>query len=199
MAVSQSQPSQATLPEGSTLLGAIAEAWWLVLLRGIAAVVFGVLAFFWPGLTVLTLTFLWGFYALSDGIFALWSAISGKGRALTPRWWLAVVGVAGVVAGLLAFLWPGITAEVLLIFIAVWAIVLGVLQIVGAIQVRKEIEGEWLLIVSGLLSVAFGVLLILQPGAGLFAVVWLIATFAILIGVDYIALAFRLKKHKPAA
>jgi uncharacterized membrane protein HdeD (DUF308 family) len=118
---------------------------------------------------------------------------------LAPRWWLAVVGVASLIAGVLAFVLPGITAAVLLLFIASWAIVTGIMQIWGAIQLRKEIAGEWLLILSGLLSIAFGIILIAQPGAGALAVVWMIGLFAILIGCDYIALSLRLRKHKHAA
>lgn len=181
------------------LLHALAENWWLLLLRGIAAVVFGVLAFVWPGLTLLTLILLWGIYALVDGALALGTAIFGKATHLAPRWWLAVVGVASLIAGVLAFVWPGITAAVLLLFIACWAIVTGIMQIWGAIQLRKEIAGEWLLILSGLLSIAFGIILIAQPGAGALAVVWMIGLFAILIGCDYIALSLRLRKHKHTA
>jgi uncharacterized membrane protein HdeD (DUF308 family) len=179
---------------GPALLRVLAENWWLLLLRGIAAIAFGILAFAWPGLTLLTLTFLWGAYALSDGIFALWAALSGRGSDMAPRWWLAVVGIASILSGLLAFLWPGITALVLLTFIASWAIIIGALQIWGAIQLRKEIEGEWLLVLSGLLSIAFGVILIAQPGAGALALVWIIGWFALLAGCIYIALAFRLKQ-----
>ena len=182
------------------LLHSLAENWWLLLLRGIAAIVFGILAFVWPGITLLTLIFLWGAYALVDGIFALWSAISGKGGGeLGSRWWLVVVGICGVLAGLLAFVWPGVTALVLLLFIAAWAIVTGALQVWGAIKLRKEIEGEWLLILCGLLSIAFGLILVAQPGTGALAVIWLIGTFAILEGCIFAALAFRLKKHKLAA
>ena len=94
---------------GPALLRVLAENWWLLLLRGIAAIAFGILAFAWPGLTLLTLTILWGAYALSDGIFALWAALSGRGSDMAPRWWLAVVGIASILSGLLAFLWPGIT------------------------------------------------------------------------------------------
>ena len=115
------------------------------------------------------------------------------------RFWLAIVGVAGIIAGLLAFAWPGVTALVLLLFIACWAIVIGLMQIWGAIQLRKEIEGEWLLVLSGLLSVAFGVILLARPGIGALAVVWLIGWYAILAGAIYITLAFRLKKHKRPA
>jgi len=181
---------------GAKLLRALAENWWLLLLHGIAAIAFGILAFFWPGLTLLTLTWLWGAYALSDGVFALWAAASGKGGEVAPRWWLAVVGIAGVLAGLVAFFWPGMTALVLLMFIASWAVIIGVLQIWGAIQLRKEMEGEWLLVLSGLLSIAFGIILFVQPGAGALALVWLIGWFAILAGCIFIALSFRLKQHK---
>jgi uncharacterized membrane protein HdeD (DUF308 family) len=177
----------------------LAENWWLLLLRGIAAIAFGLLAFLWPGLTLLTLVFLWGIYAIADGILALWAAIASKGGEIAPRWWLAVVGIAGILAGALAFVWPGMTALVLLMFIASWAIVIGVLQIWGAIRLRKEIEGEWLLALSGVLSVAFGVIMFAQPGAGALAVVWLIGWFAILAGCVYIGLAFQLKKHKRPA
>ena len=177
----------------------LAENWWLLLLRGVAAIAFGLLAFLWPDLTLLTLIFLWGLYAIADGIIALWAAIASKGGEIAPRWWLAVVGIAGIVAGALAFVWPGMTALVLLLFIASWAIVIGVLQIWGAIRLRKEIEGEWLLALSGALSVAFGVIMFAQPGAGALAVVWLIGWFAILAGCVYIALAFQLKKHKRPA
>jgi uncharacterized membrane protein HdeD (DUF308 family) len=177
----------------------LAENWWLLLLRGIAAIAFGLLAFLWPGLTLLTLVFLWGIYAIADGILALWAAIASKGGEIAPRWWLAVVGIAGILAGTLAFVWPGMTALVLLMFIASWAIVIGVLQIWGAIRLRKEIEGEWLLALSGVLSIAFGVIMFAQPGAGALAVVWLIGWFAILAGCVYIGLAFQLKKHKRSA
>ena len=177
----------------------LAENWWLLLLRGVAAIAFGLLAFLWPDLTLLTLIFLWGLYAIADGIIALWAAIASKGGEIAPRWWLAVVGIAGIVAGALAFVWPGMTALVLLMFIASWAIVIGILQIWGAIRLRREVEGEWLLGLSGLLSVAFGVIMFAQPGAGALAVVWLIGWFAILAGCVYIALAFQLKKHKRPA
>jgi uncharacterized membrane protein HdeD (DUF308 family) len=181
---------------GPTLLHALAQNWWLLLLRGVAAIAFGILAFFWPGLTLLTLTFLWGAYMLSDGIFDLWAAISGKADEILPRWWLALAGIVSILAGLLAFFWPGMTALVLLMFIAGWAIIIGVLQIWGAIQLRKEIDGEWLLVLSGLLSIAFGVILFVQPGAGALALVWMIGWFAVLTGCVYVALAFRLKKYK---
>lgn len=181
-------------PAGRPLLRSLADNWWLLLLRGIAAVAFGVLAFIWPGITLLSLTILWGAYALSDGILALWAAISGKGAGAGPRWWLAVVGALGIVAGAIAFVLPGVTAQALLMFIAAWAVVIGIMAIWGAIQLRKEIEGEWLLILSGALSVAFGVLMMAQPAASAMAVVWIIGSFAILFGVNLIALALKVKQ-----
>jgi uncharacterized membrane protein HdeD (DUF308 family) len=189
----QVQPS----PFLGQLLADLAENWWVLLLRGIAAIAFGVLTFFWPGLTLLVLIFLWGIYAIADGILALWAAIAGKDLGkIAPRWWLAIVGLSGIAAGILTFVWPGMTALVLLMFIAAWAIVNGVFQIWGAIRLRREIEGEWLLGLSGLLSIAFGVIVIARPGAGALAVIWLIGWFAILLGCCYIALSLRLRKYK---
>jgi uncharacterized membrane protein HdeD (DUF308 family) len=185
-------------PLTGLLLQGLAQNWWMMLLRGVVAMLFGVLAFMWPGATLLALTFLWGAYALADGVLSLWAAISGRGAA-SPRWWLAIVGIAGVIAGGLTFFWPGMTALVLLTFIAVWSIIVGVMQIVGAIRLRKEIEGEWLLVLSGLVSIAFGVVMISQPLAGAIAVVWLLGSFAIALGVIYVALALQLRKYKPAA
>jgi len=198
MSSTQFQPSRPS-PFLRLALRELAENWWLLLLRGIVAIAFGVLAFVWPGLTLLTLTLMWGFYAIADGVLALWAAIAGKGGEIAPRWWLAVVGIAGILAGLLTFVWPGMTALVLLMFIASWAIVIGVLQIWGAIQLRKQIEGEWWLALNGLLSVAFGVLVMAQPDAGALSVVWMIGWFAILAGCMYVGLAFRLKKFRAPA
>ena len=178
-------------------LHALAANWWLLLLRGVAAIAFGILAFAWPGLTLLMLSFLWGFYALADGLIAMWAAIAGGG--LVPRWWLAVDGTAGILAGVLTLAWPGMTALVLLILIAIWAIVTGVLQAWGALRLRKEIEGEWLLVLSGLISVAFGIALVVQPAAGALALVWLIGSYSILAGLIYIRLAFQLKRFRRAA
>ena len=177
------------------LLESLAGNWWLLLLRGIAAIAFGVLAFAWPGVTLYTLVIFYGAYAIVDGIFALWAAIGGKGGNASVRWWLALVGVLGILAGIVTFAWPSITALVLLYFIAFWAIATGIFQIVGAIRLRKEIEGEWWLVLAGALSVLFGLILIVRPGEGALAVVWLIAGFAILVGVLHLALAFRLRRH----
>lgn len=179
------------------LLHALADNWWLFLIRGIAAIVFGVLAFAWPGITVVTLILFYGAFVLVDGVSSLIAAVTGRG-ATAPRWWLTIIGLLGIAAGLLTFLWPGITALVLLFFIAGWSIAMGIFEIVGAIQLRKEIENEWLLILSGVVSIIFGIALLMAPGAGALALVWVIASYAIIFGVLTIAFAFRLRKHKAA-
>jgi len=193
----QSHPSSVPPLARLPLVRALAENWWLLLLRGVASIIFGLLAFIWPGLTLVALIFLWGAYAIIDGGIALWAAISGRGAEVAPRWWLAIVGIIGLLAGLVAFASPGLTALVLLMFIACWAILIGAMEIWGAVQLRKEIEGEWWLILSGVLSIAFGILLIARPGSGALALVWVIGSFAILHGGMLIALAFRLKQFRP--
>jgi uncharacterized membrane protein HdeD (DUF308 family) len=175
------------------VLHALAKNWWLLLLRGIAAIVFGVLAFAWPGLTLLTLILLYGAFALTDGVIAIIAAI--KGGAPTARWWLAIAGILGIAVGVFTFMLPGMTALILLFTMAGWAVAIGVLQIIGAIRLRKEIDNEWLLILSGVLSVLFGLGVMLYPGAGALALVWVIGSYAIIAGILYIGLAIRLKKH----
>jgi uncharacterized membrane protein HdeD (DUF308 family) len=185
--------SPAADPFAATLLGSLREKWWLLLLRGIAGIVFGILAYAWPIVTLLSLAILWGAYALADGIFALWASIAGPGRT-GARWWLALAGVAGIVAGLVTFFLPGLTAWLLVLVIASWAIAVGVLQIVGAIALRKEIEGEWMLVLGGVVSVVLGVAILVWPLAGAVATVWTIGAFSIVFGVFHLALAFKLRR-----
>ena len=141
----------------------------------------------------MTLILFYGAFALVDGVLAIVAAITGG--APGARWWLAIVGLLGIAAGLLTFLMPGLTALVLLLFIAGWAIATGVLQIIGAIKLRKEIDNEWFLILSGIVSVLFGVAMMLAPGAGALALVWVIGAYSVVAGVLLVALAFRLRKH----
>ena len=157
------------------------------------AILFGVLTFVWPGITLLTLVLLYGAYALADGVLALVEAVMGGAPA--PRWWLALVGLLGIAVGILTFAWPGITALVLLLFIAGWAIATGILQIVGAIRLRKEIDNEWLLIASGVLSVIFGLILVAQPGTGALALLYVIGIYAVLYGIIEVWLSLRLREH----
>src|SRR5215470_12842127 len=179
------------------LLQELTKHWWLLLLRGVAAVAFGILAFIWPGVTLFTLIILYGAFALIDGVIALVAAFASRSQTV-PRWWLVLTGILNIAAGLIAMFWPGITALVLILFIGAWAVVRGVMEIIAAIQLRREIEGEWLLILAGVLSVLFGLGVLIYPGAGAVALAWLIAIYAIAIGAVMIVLALRLHQHHAA-
>jgi len=180
------------------MMSNLAHNWWVFALRGVAAIIFGVLAFIWPDVTLTVLVLLFGAYVFWDGVFAIVSAL--RRRTRTDQWWWTLLeGVAGVAIGLVTFFWPGITAVVLLAFIAAWAIITGILEIMAAIRLRKEINDEWLLFLSGALSVLFGILLVFQPSTGALALVWVIGSYAIAFGVLLIVLAFRLRswEHHP--
>ncbi len=178
------------------LLHSLAQNWWVFLLRGILAVVIGVLAFVWPGITLVSLILLFGIYAAADGILALASAITG--HTPMPRWWLAIVGIAGLAAAFMAFTRPGLTLAVLLIVIAAWAIVFGIMEIIGAIQLRKEIDNEWFLILSGVAAVIFGGILLFRPGLGTLALIFTFGTFAVIEGLLLIGFSIRLRGHSHA-
>jgi uncharacterized membrane protein HdeD (DUF308 family) len=183
-----------------SLVRLLAENWQLVLLRGIAAIIFGILALVLPGLTLFLFIMLFGAYALVDGAFALWTAFTGGGAPgnMMPRWWLVLIGLLGIATAVITVLWPGVTGLVLLYFIAAWALASGVFTIIGAIRLRKEIEGEWLLIANGALSILIGLIMFFYPAAGALALVWLIGAYALMFGGILVALAFRLRRHKPA-
>jgi uncharacterized membrane protein HdeD (DUF308 family) len=172
------------------LANVLSRYWWLTLLRGVIWVLFGFVVFTQPLISLVTLTLLFGIFAFIDGVGNVVSAIGGRQENQT--WWvLLLAGLAGIGIGILTFLMPGITALALLVFIATWAILVGVFEIVAAIRLRKEIEGEFWLLLSGLLSVLFGVFLLVRPGAGALSVAWLIAAYAIVFGVTLIFLAFK--------
>ena len=181
------------LGAGALLLHGLAKHWWVLALRGVAAIVFGVLAFAWPGITILSLVMLYGAYAFVDGVFSIFAAIGGGTPA--PRWWLAVVGILGILAGLIAFANPVLVGLYLLWFIGAWAIVSGVMEIIGAIRLRKEIDNEWWLILHGLISVLFGIFLFAEPLTSAIALIWVIGAYAVAAGVIMIMLAFKLKGH----
>ncbi|HRM53039.1 MAG: HdeD family acid-resistance protein [Ottowia sp.] len=175
------------------LAAALGRNWWLLLVRGLVAIVFALLTWAQPGVSLAALVLVFGIYVLADGLLGVWSAIAK--RRDNRHWWLLLLwGLVGIVVGVMTFIMPGITGLVLLMYIAAWAVITGVLQIVAAIRLRKEIKGEWLLILSGLVSVAFGVLLFLQPGAGALAVAWIIAAYAFIFGVLMVLLAFKVRK-----
>ncbi len=171
------------------MIRTLAQHWWVLLLRGLVAIAFGLLAYARPGLTIAALVLLWGAYALVDGIFEVVAGVRSKYGTLV------FLGVLGIAAGLVTFFWPAITAVTLLYIIAFWAIVAGILQISAAVRLRKEVQGEWLWILSGLCTVILGVLLIARPGAGALSVIWLIGSFAIAWGILLVILAFKLKGH----
>ena len=203
-------PSSSTPPAGSgqislstrPLLRAMADNWWVALVRGLFAIVFGVLTFVWPGISLLSLVLLFGIYSLIDGVVALYGAIKGRGQVeRSALWWLLFVGITGIAAGIVTFVYPQVTALVLVIFIGAWALVRGIFEIIGAIRLRKEIDHEWLLIFAGFLSVIFGLVLLLKPGAGALALLWLIGSYAIVFGGILVWLSLRLRKlaHKTHA
>jgi uncharacterized membrane protein HdeD (DUF308 family) len=176
------------------MLDFYARSWWTVALRGALAVLFGVAAWIWPDVTIRVLVLLFGFYALVDGLLALAAALVGGRLVSGRRGWLIFEGVAGVAAGVLTFIWPEITTLVLLYLIAFWAIATGVLEVVAAVLLRRELRGEWLLAASGIISVLFGLFLVIRPGDGAIAVAWLIGLYAIIFGIALIALGFRLRQ-----
>lgn len=172
---------------------ALTSRWWVPVVRGVAAITFGILALVAPTIGLLALVVMWGAYALVDGVFNLAYAVRA-GRA-GRRWgWFIIEGIISVAAGVITFGYPGITAIALLIVIAAWAVVTGILEIVAAIELRRVISGEWLLALSGVLSIVFGVLLFANPFVGALAVVWLIGTYAILFGLMLIGLGVRIRR-----
>jgi uncharacterized membrane protein HdeD (DUF308 family) len=176
--------------ELAATIGDLPRHWWVVALRGLAALVFGILAFVLPGMTLGVLILLFGAYAIVDGVLALYSAARSRGNHV---WALVFEGIVGIVAGGVAFALPGLTALALLFVIAAWAILTGIMEVVAAVRLRKVIDNEWALIVAGVLSIIFGVLLAVQPGAGALAVVWLIGSYALVFGIALLALAWRLR------
>jgi uncharacterized membrane protein HdeD (DUF308 family) len=174
------------------MLHTLAKHWWALALRGLVAVLFGLLTFVLPGITLVTLVLLFGAYALADGIFNVIAFF----RVASHQWALLIEGVIGIIAGILTFAWPAITAIVLLYLIAFWAIFTGVFEIIAGIRLRKAMTNEWLLLVIGVLSLLFGVLILFAPGAGALAIVLWIGAYALVFGAFLLALAFRLRGHR---
>jgi uncharacterized membrane protein HdeD (DUF308 family) len=166
--------------------------WWALAIRGFAALVFGLLTFLIPGVTIALLVLWFGAYALVDGIFSIIAA--WRAPDSHARWGsLLIEGVAGIVAGVLTFFWPGITATVLVFLIGAWAVVTGVFEIVAAIRLRRLIANEWALIAMGVLSVIFGLFVFVAPIAGAIAIAFTIGAYAIIFGVLMLVLAFRMR------
>jgi uncharacterized membrane protein HdeD (DUF308 family) len=169
----------------------------LLIVRGVLGVVIGLLAMLWPGVTIAVLVVIFGVYALIDGLSNLFHGLRPS-RTHGPSWAMALQGFVGIAAGVVAFVWPGITAFAVVMLIGAWALVTGVLELIAAIRFRREVRGEWLLALSGLLSIAFGVLVFLFPAAGAVGIAWILGAYAAAAGVVLIVLGMRLRSLTPA-
>ena len=173
------------------MLQSMARSWWVWLLRGIAAIVFGIIAFVSPAATLLALVIVFGIYAIFDGVLAVVTAFQIREDA--KHWWVVLLeGLAGILFGIIALVYPLITAGALLFLIAFWAVVTGIMEIIAAIRLRREITNEWSLILTGIFSVILGVMLFVFPGAGL-ALVWTIGLYAVFFGVLMIIFGFEVR------
>ena len=169
----------------------LARNWWILAVRGVAAIVFGVMAWLWPDITLVALVILFGAYVLVDGIFNLITAALGRSRE--PRWIVAVMGIAGILIGIVTLVWPDLTAVALVYLIAAWAGAMGAMAVLAAITLHRDGEDERLQIVIGVIAILFGVFIAIFPGPGALALVWLIGAFAVAYGVLLLALAVRLR------
>jgi uncharacterized membrane protein HdeD (DUF308 family) len=174
------------------MLHTLAKNWWALALRGLVAVLFGLLTFFLPGITLVTLVLLFGVYSLTDGFFNIVAFF----RVAAHHWALLIEGVIGIMAGILTFAWPAITAIALLYLIAFWAMFTGIFEIVAGIRLRKVITNEWLLLVMGAVSLLFGLFILIAPSAGALTIVLWIGAYALVFGIFLLALAFRLRGHR---
>lgn len=166
--------------------------WWLVALRGLLAIMFGAAAFIWPGLTWLVLILMFGVYAILDGIFAMVSGVSQS--RYSPRWWVFLVeGFISLIAGVIVLLQPGLAGFALVIVIAVWAVLTGIMEIIAAIRLRREIRNEWMLGFGGFLSIMLGLLMLFQPAAGGLVITLMVGAYALIFGMLLLALSFRLR------
>jgi uncharacterized membrane protein HdeD (DUF308 family) len=172
-----------------------APSWWALALRGLVAILFGLAALFWPGLILAVLIVLFGIYALVDGVLSVVTAFRSSRRGMR-RTLLLIEGVIGILFGLLALLWPGLTALALIYIIAFWAILSGIARIVMAFMLRREIANEWSIGLSGVLSVILGIILLILPGAGLLAYTWLIGLLALILGIALIYYAFSVRGQR---
>lgn len=174
------------------MIRTLSNNWWVFVVRGLSAIIFGVLALIWPGLTLFALVLFFGAYVLADGIFQSYSAITRHEEF--DHWWLILLeGLFGIGFGVLTLAWPGITGLVLLILIASWAFVTGILEIAAAIQLRKEIKNEWLLAFSGVISIVLGILMVIWPANSAVVIALMIGIYALLFGIALVVLGFRLK------
>ncbi len=174
------------------MLSLVSRDWWVYAIRGIAAILFGLMALVWPAPTLAVLVLLFGAYAFVDGIALLVALGRGDVLARSHKWATGIMGALGIVVGIATLAWPGITALTLLYMVSIWAIATGMLQIVAAVEFRKEIDGEFFLVLGGVFSIVFGAVLVAFPGAGLLSLVWLVGLWAELFGFSSLGVAYRL-------
>jgi uncharacterized membrane protein HdeD (DUF308 family) len=174
------------------MLSLVSRDWWVYAIRGIAAILFGIMALVWPGPTLAVLVLLFGAYAFVDGVVLLVALARGDVLARSHKWITGIMGALGIAVAIATLIWPGITALTLLYLVAFWAIAMGTLQIVSAIEFRREIDGEFFVVLGGILSIGFGGLLVAFPGAGLLSLVWVVGFWAELFGFSSLGIAYRL-------
>jgi len=176
------------------MVGQLLRNWWIPVVRGVLGILFGFLVFAYTRTAIQVFVYLFGIYALLDGVIALALAFDvSRGRG-----WLVLSGIAGIAAGILTFIYPSITAVVLVYIVAAWAVITGIFEIVAAFEWRQVLSDTWMLGLAGVLSIIIGVLLFSSPSAGLLAWAWLIAIYAIVYGVLYIAAGIRLRSFQPS-
>lgn len=189
--------SFSNVTSGVPMVGTLTRNWWMWLVRGIAAVIFGILAWVWPGATWVVIAIFFGAYALVDGIFAIVATV--RAAETQQQWWpFLIEGIVGILIAAITFYDIRITLLALYFTIAAWAFLTGIFEIVAALQLRKHIANEIWLIIGGIASIAFGALMVWFPLAGMLAVIWLIATYAVVFGIIMIAFSLRLRAHAPA-
>jgi len=193
-------PSGSTLPDATARAEAmsrlLAQNWRAVALRGVFAILFGLVALFVPGTTILSLVLFFSAYMLVDGLFAIVAAVRAANRH--ERWGLLVLeGVADIATGVLAFLWPGLTVGALVLILAVWSLVTGLLMVVAALKLDRAYGRGWL-VLSGILSVLFGIALVIAPIVGAVVLTWWLGAYAIAFGAVLLVLAFKLRGRRDA-
>ena len=169
--------------------------WWSFLFRGVLSTIFGIIALFLPGITLEMMTFLLGAFLVIDGLTSFFVSVRSRGKGLHGKT-LLLEGLAGIIVGILTFIWPGLTVMALVLIVAFWAMVTGVLEIIAAVFLRNEIKGEWLLGLSGIISILFSVVLLVQPEISTVGLIWMIGVYALVFGIAMIFLGLRLRKHK---
>jgi uncharacterized membrane protein HdeD (DUF308 family) len=174
------------------MLSLVSRDWWVYAVRGVAAILFGVTALIWPGPTLAVLVLLFGAYAFVDGVALIVALARGDVLARNHKWATGLMGALGIIVSIVTVLWPGMTALTLLYLVSFWAVTTGILQIASAIEFRREIAGEFFVVLGGIFSIVFGALLVAFPGTGLLSLVWLVGFWAELFGFSSLGIAYRL-------